>query len=81
MDVQGHRGKAVWEQRDRGTGRRYGAKGQLELVTTDPPLDIDDTSPRKNYVLGGSQNWAGLVQILALLILTRDLGQHLCPHL
>lgn len=38
-DVQGHRGKAVWEQRVQGTGRRYGAKGQLELVTTDPTLE------------------------------------------
>lgn len=33
-DVQGHRGKAVWAQRDQGA-ERYGAKGQLELVTTD----------------------------------------------
>lgn len=53
-DVQGHRGKAVWEQRDQGTGARFGTKGQLELVITDPALDRGDTSPRKSYVLGGS---------------------------
>lgn len=34
-------------------GKKVWGKG-TELVTTDPTLDIDDTSPRKNYVLGGS---------------------------
>lgn len=37
-----------------GHWKRFGTKGQLELVITDPTLYIGDTSPRKNHILGGS---------------------------
>lgn len=57
-----------------GHWKRFGTKGLLELVITDPILDIDDTSPRKNHVLGGSTELGRSGPNSGSFYIYRDLG-------
>lgn len=70
QDVQSHRGKAVWD-RETVQWRKGWGKGTVQVgdnrLNSGPQMTL---LPGRIVVQEAAQNWAGLVQILALPTLT-----------